>query len=132
MNFILCDTNIFISLFRGIATTITELKSIGDEHILIPSISVMELYRGMRNKAELTQMRKKLGSYNIIHYNEEVSELAIKLVLNYRLSQDLTIPDAIIAAMGVVYEIPLFTYNVKDFKFIPHLSLYNLQTGQAY
>ncbi len=124
MNFVICDTNIFISLFRGIETTITELKSIGDENVLIPSISVMELYRGMRNKAELTQMRKKLESYNIIHYNEDVSKLAIKLVLDYRLSQDLSIPDAIIGAMSVIYEIPLLTYNVKDFRFIPRLSLY--------
>lgn len=124
MNFVICDTNIFISLFRGIETTITELKSIGDENILIPSISVTELYRGMRNKAELTQMRKKLESYNIIHYNEDVSKLAIKLVLDHRLSQDLSIPDAIIGAMSVIYEIPLLTYNVKDFRFIPRLSLY--------
>lgn len=84
----------------------------------------MELYRGMRNKSEVNQMKKKLNSYNIIHYNEDVSELAIKLVLDYRLSRDLTIPDAIIAAMSVVYQIPLFTYNVKDFKFIPHITLH--------
>lgn len=85
----------------------------------------MELYRGMRNKSELIQMKKKLNSYNVIHYNEDVSELAIKLVLDYRLSHDLKIPDAIIAAMSAVYEIPLFTYNVKDFKFIPHITLHS-------
>lgn len=124
MSYVICDTNIFISLFRGIDTTIVELQAIGSEKILIPSISVMELYRGMRNKSELIQMKKKLNNYNVIHYNEEVSELAIKLVLDYRLSHDLTIPDAIIAAMSVVYEIPLLTYNAKDFKFIPHIILH--------
>lgn len=129
MSYIICDTNIFISLFRGIDTAIKELQAIGSENILIPSISVMELYRGMRNKSELTQMKKKLNNYNVIHYNEEVSELAIKLVLDYRLSHDLTIPDAIIAAMSVVYDIPLFTYNVKDFKFVPRITLHEPQRG---
>lgn len=124
MSYVICDTNIFISLFRGIDTTTGELQSIGSENILIPSISVMELYRGMRNKSELAQMKKKLTHYNVIHYSEEVSELAVKLVLDYRLSHDLTIPDAIIAAMSVVYEIPLFTYNVKDFKFIRRITLH--------
>lgn len=54
MSYVICDTNIFISLFRGIDTAIAELQTIGSENILIPSISVMELYRGMRNKSELT------------------------------------------------------------------------------
>ncbi len=123
MNYVICDTNIFISVFRGIDETIEALHAIGSERILIPSISVMELYRGMRNKTELAQMKKKLRSYNILHYNEDVSALAIKLVLDYKLSHDLAIPDAIIGAMSVVYDIPLFTYNVKDFKFIPNITL---------
>jgi predicted nucleic acid-binding protein len=74
-------------------------------------------------------MKRKLNSYNIIHYNEEVSELAVKLVLDYRLWHGLTIPDAIIAAMSVVYDIRLFTYNVKDFKFIPSITLYEPHRG---
>ena len=124
MSFVICDTNIFISIFQGNENTINELNTIGSENVLIPSISLMELYRGMRNKRELTQMRKKMNSYNVLHYNEEVSEIAINLILDYKLSQNLQIPDAIIAAMSLVYNIPLFTYNLKDFKFIPEINLY--------
>jgi len=72
MSYVICDTNIFISLFRGVNTTIAELQAISSENTLIPSISVMELYRGMRNKIEPTRMKKKLNSYNVIHYNEDV------------------------------------------------------------
>ncbi len=56
MSLVICDTNIFISLFKEHKETITELQSIGDRNVLIPSVSVMELYRGMENKKELKAM----------------------------------------------------------------------------
>jgi predicted nucleic acid-binding protein len=124
LNFVICDTNIFISLFRNIEKTFEELALIGNANILITSISVMELYQGMQNKRELEDMRKKIGRYNILHFNQNSSTKAIDLIHHYRLSHNLEIPDAIIAAVSVVYNIPLFTYNVKDFKFIPGLTLY--------
>ncbi len=125
MSFVICDTNIFISLFRELANTADELKDIGNENVLIPSVSVMELYRGMENKKELKEMEQKIKRYNVIHYNEAVSQKAIELVHEYKLSHNLEIPDAIIGAMSLVYDLPLFTYNKKDFKFIPGIKLYH-------
>ncbi len=124
MSLVICDTNIFISLFQDLPDTISELKTIGDENVLITSVSVMELYRGMENKKELKAMENKIKQYNIIHFNELVSEKAMELVNVYKLSHNLQIPDAIIGAMSVVYKLPLFTYNKKDFKFIPGIKLY--------
>jgi predicted nucleic acid-binding protein len=121
---VLCDTNIFISLFRNIQQTVEELEIIGSENVLIPSISVMELYRGMQYKKEMAEMQKKITQYNILHYNEEVSRNAIWLINKFKLSHNLQIPDAIIGAMSIVYNIELFTYNLKDFKFIPGIKLY--------
>ena len=69
-------------------------------------------------------MERKLKQFNVIHYNDSVSEKAIELVLQFKLSHDLQIPDAIIGAMCVVYDIPLFTYNKKDFKYIPGIKLF--------
>ncbi len=56
---VLCDTNIFISAFNGRQDTISELDKIGFDDIVISSITLMELYQGMRNKTELAQMKKK-------------------------------------------------------------------------
>jgi predicted nucleic acid-binding protein len=123
---VICDTNIFISLFRNIPETVIELATIGIENILIPSVSVMELFRGMQNKKELAEMEKKIKQYNILHFNEEVSRHSIELIKKFKLSHGLQIPDAIIGAMSVVYEVELFTYNKKDFKFIPGIELYRL------
>lgn len=124
MSLVICDTNIFISLFKQFPDTIAELKAIGDKNVLIPSVSVMELYRGMENKRELNAMNSKINKYNIIHFNQEVSHKAIELIFRYKLSHNLHIPDAMIAAMSIVYELPLFTYNKKDFKFIEGINLY--------
>ena len=102
MSFVICDTNIFISLFRNIPQTVTELELIGSENVLIPSISVMELYRGMLNKKEMADMQKKLSSYNVLHFNEDVSKQTIELINKFKLSHNLQIPDAIIGAMSIV------------------------------
>lgn len=42
----------------------------------------------------------------------------------YSLSHKLSIPDAIIAATALVYDLELYTLNLKDFRFIPGLTLY--------
>lgn len=124
MSLVICDTNIFISLFRQMPDTIAELKAIGDANVLIPSVSVMELYRGMENKKELSAMNTRIKGYNIIHFNQTLSEKAIELVHLHKLSHNLQIPDAIIGAMSIVYELPLLTYNKKDFKFMKGIYLY--------
>jgi predicted nucleic acid-binding protein len=121
---ILCDTNIFISWFSGDIDTRTRLEGIGLEHILIPSVTVMELLQGTRNKKESSELKKKLKAYHIIHFNEATSKLTIELIEQFRLSHGLLIPDAIIAATAITFNLKLFTYNLKDFKFIPGIQLF--------
>lgn len=124
MSLVICDTNIFISLFRNIQTTVEELEFIGSENVLIPSVSVMELYRGMQNKKGMAEMQRKLSHYNVLHFTDNVSKIAVSLINKYKLSHNIQIPDAIIGAMSIAYDIKLLTYNKKDFKFIPEIKLY--------
>lgn len=121
---ILCDTNILISWFRGDPETLTRLEHIGLEHILIPSVTIMELLQGTRNKTESLQLKRKLKAYHIIHFNETTSKLTIELIEQFKLSHGLLIPDAIIAATAITFNLKLFTYNQKDFKFIPGIRLF--------
>ena len=86
----------------------------------------MELYRGMDNKEQLAKMIKRVKGYNILDFNKDVSLKAVELIQSYKLSHNLQIPDAIIGALSITYDIPLFTYNVKDFKFMPGLNLYTM------
>jgi len=84
----------------------------------------MELLQGARNKHELIVLKQKIKNYNIIHFDEVTSRLSIGLLEKYNLSHGLLIPDAIIAAIAITFDFRLFTYNVKDFQFIPEIQLY--------
>jgi predicted nucleic acid-binding protein len=84
----------------------------------------MELFQGIGNKKELAQMKKRIKFYDIIQIDKQISEKSIELIEYYKLSHGLQIPDAIIAATAIVYQIELYTYNVRDFDFIPNLVLY--------
>ncbi len=125
-NYILCDTNIFIHLFINDKPTIEKLSAIGTQNILMPAITKMELYKGMSNKKELTEMKKKISNYSVLKFNEDVSKIAIDLIEKYHLSNNLCIPDAIIAASALAFDLTLFTYNIKDFKHIENIKLLNL------
>jgi predicted nucleic acid-binding protein len=124
MKKVICDTNILIRHFQNDLETVGEMAKIGSSNVLLPSIVVMELFRGMGNKNELANMKSKLKHYNILHINEDTSKIALQFIEFFRLSHDLKMPDALIGAMSVVYQIPLFTYNVKDFKYLPGILLY--------
>ena len=121
---ILCDTNVFIHAFNGNKKTIDHLKIIGMNNIVLSAITVMELYQGMANKQELAQMKKKLRYYDIIHVDKLISDKAIDLIEAFKLSHGLQIPDAIIGATAIIYNIPLYTYNIKDFNFMPNINIY--------
>ncbi|MCX7096387.1 MAG: type II toxin-antitoxin system VapC family toxin [Methylococcales bacterium] len=122
---VLCDTNIFIHAFNGNETTIAELQTIGLEKIALSAITLMELYQGMGDKTELLQMKKKLRYFDIVHVDKDISKMAIDLIAEFKLSHSLQIPDAIIGATAIIYKIPLHTYNVKDFRFMPNIQLYS-------
>ncbi len=122
---VLCDTNIFIHWFNNDSDTILKLKSIGLENIALSVISVMELIQGTDNKQQLNRLMKKLNSYKVFHFNEKVSQTAFQIFSQYNLSHNLLIPDSIIAATAIVNKIPIFTYNLKDFKYIPDLMIFD-------
>ncbi len=121
---ILCDTNVFIHAFNENQTTIAQLNLIGIKNIAVSAITLMELYQGMGNKAELARMKKAMRYYDVVQIDNDISEMAIELIEKFNLSHGLQIPDAIIGATAIIYEIPLYTYNVKDFKFMPNIKLY--------
>jgi predicted nucleic acid-binding protein len=120
---VLCDTNVFIHAFNGRRATIDRLQEIGLEQIALSVITVMELYQGMSNKTELAQMKRKLKYYDFVDIDTATSGLATSLIEKFKLSHNLQIPDAIIGATAVVHQIPFYTYNTKDFDFIPGIQL---------
>ena len=121
---ILCDTNVIIETLKGDEKTIKIVERLGLENIAISSVTVMELYFGALNKRELSKIRKHLKALNIVHFDNDISELAVSMIESYSKSHGLQIPDAIIAATALSFELKLFTLNLKDFKYIDGLNLY--------
>ena len=123
---IILDTNIIIELLKGNKETKELLEGINEENFAISIITSMELYYGAINKRELNKIKKFLKSFDLLLINEEISKIALDLIEKYSKSHGLEIPDALIAATSIYYDIPLLTYNKKDFKYIEGLQLFQI------
>ena len=121
---VLCDTNILIDLSKRNQDIIQNLKAIGTVNVRVSAISAGEFIFGALNKADLVKINKALDAITIIQVSEEISKEGIALVKRYGLSHTLTVPDALIVATALIYDLPLYTLNRKDFRFIKGLNLY--------
>ena len=123
---LLVDTDILIDVANDISTAINRLQS--EARTLSLAVSVvtqMELIVGCRNKTELQHLKKFLQDYELIAIDEFISQKSVELIMNYRLSHGLLIPDALIAATAITLDISLLSKNQKDYRFIPELNLLN-------
>jgi tRNA(fMet)-specific endonuclease VapC len=121
---VLCDTNILIEFYRGNEAILANLKEIGQKNIAISAVTAGELIYGALNKTELIQIRKDVDHLQLLPINKTISSLHLELMAEYSLSHNLTLPDALIAATAISNGIPLFTLNIKDFRFLPELELF--------
>lgn len=121
---ILCDTNIFIEIYRGADEVHKILKLIGQNNIVVSDVTCAELLYGARNKMELKNISADLKKLKNLSINSEISNLAVSLVERYALSHKLSLPDSLIASAAMIYDIELYTLNTKDFKFLPNLRLF--------
>ena len=122
---ILCDTNIFIEIYRrnNIVRTVV-LDKIGFENVVISDVTRAELFYGAINKLELQMIRKDLSKIPVLHIDPHISNMAVDIVEKYCLSHKTDLEDALIAATAISYRFELYTLNIKDFVFIPELQLY--------
>ena len=121
---IVVDTDILIDAGRGIEDALAFLEN-NEPHITL-SVSIitkMELIVGCRDKQELRSMEKFLCRFFVLNLNEDISTTADNLLLQYRLSHGLLIPDALIAATAISYNYSLISKNQRDFRFIEELDL---------
>lgn len=121
---ILCDTNIIIEFYKNNASIITELKAIGQSNLAISVVSSGELIYGAINKRELIQILKDLSHLHVLEIDSPICKGFLNLMEKYSLSHNLTLPDALIAATAIHYDIKLYTLNQKDFRYIEGLQLY--------
>jgi predicted nucleic acid-binding protein len=119
---IVLDTNILIEILKGNQTIIKKLESFTTT-FCISSITVMELYYGALNKAELFQLKKFISLFEVIEVSETISSISTELIFEYAKSHNLAIPDSLIASTAININSKLLTLNLKDFKYIDGLEL---------
>ena len=123
-NLLLIDTDVLIDVGRKNKIAIDRLNEEQKTSIIaISSITQMELIVGCRNKNELKQLEKFLEDFEIINLNYEITQKAIELLKEYKLSHGLLIADSLIAASAMILDAPLLTKNQKDFRYIKGLKV---------
>jgi predicted nucleic acid-binding protein len=120
----LIDTNIISKLFDGIlpqnALKLLANLAITEQHISI--INRIELLSWKELKGDkLNDVKLFLQEIVELDLSEEVIERTIKI----RRGRSIKLPDAIIAATTIVYDLTLLSDNDKDFKTISGLKYIN-------
>ena len=108
------DTSILIEYSKG--------KLDIDDKILeksyINSIIELEFIYGALNKKELKKINLILSKLNLLEIDQDILDLATKLMNSYVLSHKMSVYDSIIAASCIIYDLELWTLNKKDFRFL--------------
>ncbi len=119
----LVDTDIIIWYMRGNQKAFEILNK--NKGFKISVVTYMELVQGMRNKQELTLLRKALKKWEtkIIYITEEISSKAMFYVEQHYLSHSVQLADALIGATAVAHGEFLVTGNVKHYKIVKEINL---------
>jgi tRNA(fMet)-specific endonuclease VapC len=84
---VLCDTNIFIEVYKDNPSIITALKSIGQVNIDIYDVTCAELLYGARNKLELKISKQDLEKLFTLPISSAISAYAVNLIEQYLIAQ---------------------------------------------
>ena len=104
---ILIDTNIFIYLTKGDENVI---EFIQDKNISVSFITELELlsFKNIISEEELI-IEEILSQFNILNFDENLKKQIILLRKKYNLK----LPDSIILATAIYYDIPFLTSDKK-------------------
>ena len=114
----LCDTCILIDYLRGKLEAQQKLQQDREQGLGMSSVTYMELMVGALNKREAGIIKKAFSDFEIVEIFETISIKAKHLIEKYTKSHGLLIPDALIASTALELGLPLYTTNIKDFRFI--------------
>ena len=97
------------------------IDDVEKKNYYINSIVDMEVCVGAKHKRELNTINKKLSSFVSVDIDQEIMNLATALINKYTLSHNMTVYDAIIASTCMVYDLPLWTHNKRDFRYLEQI-----------
>lgn len=119
----LVDTDVLIWYLKGNPNARNEIGALSECHISV--VNYIELVQGMRNKQELTCLRRALRIWNakIAYITEDISAKAMFYVEQYYLSHSLQLAEALISATAVANGFDVLTANAKHYRILKDITL---------
>jgi len=119
----LIDTDVLIWYLKGNEKAYQVIEN--SSNFFISVVTYMELVQGMRNKKELSNLRKALHIWNakILYISEEISAKVMFYVEQHFLSHSMQLADALIGATAIAYGNPVLTGNEKHYKALKDLKI---------
>ncbi|RLL49696.1 type II toxin-antitoxin system VapC family toxin [Mariprofundus sp. EBB-1] len=120
---LMVDTDVIIWHMRG--NEHARQAIYGLESPAISIITQMELVQGLRNKQEQIALHRFLDQlgFRVFPVSEVISQRALFLMEEWRLSHQMLMADALIAATAVEHGRSLLSGNSKYYRFLESLKL---------
>jgi predicted nucleic acid-binding protein len=116
----LLDTNVIVDLLRGYPLAQAWIAT--QQQPAICRLVYMEVLQGAENKQKMNQAVKFLGRFTIIEHTQDDFLWATQQLIQYHLSNNVDVTDALIAAPAHRLNLPFYTRNLKHFvPIIPNL-----------
>jgi predicted nucleic acid-binding protein len=120
---VLIDSGVIFDYLKGNEKVKAEiLEKIGIDNACVSTISILETYYGML-KNETKDTKSFFKQVNQLTIDKETCQEAIGLMLSYRRNK-IALADCLIAAICLVNNAQLYTYNIQDFDYIKGLKIY--------
>lgn len=131
MRDIIVDTSIIINFTRGKDKIFQEILAYAlseNAKVYIPTIVLVEIFVGkeMLDEKRENEVRKLLAKLERIELSEEIAILAAKLARESNLPFD--VADFVVAATALYLNAQFATKNVKHFKQIPKLKIFDFKS----
>lgn len=121
---ILLDTNVLIEFFKRRNPVHAYLNQLPISQLAICDVTQAEIIYGALNKSELGSLLIGMADLVSLPITPDISSSMLQLMRQYCLSHRLSMPDALITATALYHNLPLYTLNHKDFRYIPNLTLH--------
>jgi len=119
-NSVLVDTDILIDYLRDHEAAVEFLESLPFP-IFISSISVAELYTGVREGEERGILESFIDAFDVISADTTICKKGGLMRRDFRKSAGISIADAIIAATAETKKVSLASLNRKHFSMVKNL-----------
>ena len=118
----LVDTDVLIDYLRDNPLAVQFLEN-DEQELLISTISVAELYAGVREGAERTALESFISAFELVSVDSAIAERGGLYRRDYFRSHAVSPADALIAATAFVRSATLVTLNRKHFPMISDIRI---------